>query len=255
MRFILIIYCIVFSCAKNDLLIQEDLSPHFEKAKKYFDKKKYSRARDEFDYIIMAEPGSKLANRSQYFLAESMFQLEDYIEASKVYDKYIRFSSDLSKIEEARYRICQCAINSSNSFQRDQSQTKSALEQLQMFIEDFPSSVYIDDAEKSIFVLRSKLARKEYESARMYLKLEEYDSALLYFQSILNHYYDTSIADEARISIIFTHILNNNRTGAKNYFNSQSDKFLTDIKFEEAEAMLEDTKSGLKLGHYIKLYK
>jgi outer membrane protein assembly factor BamD len=242
-------------CGKKDVHLEEDLSPRFEKAMGYFDKGKYSRAKDEFDYIIMANPGSNIANESQYYMAESMFQIEEYDEASIAFDRYVRFSPDYSKIEKARYRICECAINLSNSYQRDQSQTHRALEQLQMFIEDFPASDLIDDAENAMLALRLKLAQKDYEVGRMYLKLEEYDSALIYFRSVLNHYYDTSFSDDARVGIIFTHILNDNREGAKSYFKSQKDRFLSENKYKEAETLLQDTETGLKLAQYYQLYK
>jgi len=222
---------------------------------KYFDKEKYSRAKDEFDYIIMADPGSKLASESQYYMAESMFQMEEYTEASTLFDRYVRFAPDYSKIEIARYRICECAINSSNEYQRDQSQTDHALEQLQMFIEDFPETDRKDNAEKEIVSIRLKLAHKDYESGRLYLKLEEYESALIYFQSVLNHYYDTSFADDARIGIIFTHILNDNYKGAQSYLNSQTGRFLSEDKLNEAETLLQDTEAGLKLAQYYKLFR
>ena len=221
----------------------------------YFDKSKFSRAKSDFDYIIMANPGSKIANESQYYLAESMFQIAEYDEASIGFDRYIRFSSDYTKIEQSRYRICECAINLSNAYQRDQSQTQRALEQLQMFIEDFPTSDLVEDAENAMHKLRLKLAQKDYEAGRMYLKLEEYDSALIYFRSVLNHYYDTSFSDDARIGIIFTHILNDNQQGANSYFKSQKDQFFSEKKYREAETLLQDTKTGLKLAHYFQLYK
>ena len=221
----------------------------------YFNKGKYSRSKDEFDYIIMANPGSKIANESQYYMAESMYQIKEYDEASIAFDRYVRFSPDYSKIEKARYRICECAINFSNSYQREQSQTHRALEQLQMFIEDFPASDLINDAEDAMLALRLKLAQKDYEVGRMYLKLEEYDSALIYFRSVLNHYYDTSFSDDARVGIIFTHILNDNRDGAKSYFKSQKERFLSENKYKEAETLLQDTETGLKLAQYYQLYK
>ena len=246
---------LMVGCGKKDVHLEEDLSPRFEKAMGYFDKGKYSRAKDEFDYIIMADPGSKIANESQYYMAESMFQIEEYDEASIAFDRYVRFSPDYSKIEKARYRICECAINLSNSYQREQSQTHRALEQLQMFIEDFPASDLIDDAEYAMLALRLKLAQKDYEVGRMYLKLEEYDSALIYFRSVLNHYYDTSFSDDARVGIIFTHILNDNREGATSYLKSQKDRFLSENKYKEAETLIQDTETGLKLAQYYQLYK
>ena len=251
------IFLILFlaGCAKENAHLEEDLLPRFEKAMKYFDKGKFSRSKDEFNYIIMADPGSKIAYESQYYMAESMFQLEEYAEASTAFDRYVRFSPINLKSEKARYRICECAINSSNSYQRDQSQTYYALEQLQMFIEDFPGSDLLGDAEAAMLSLRLKLARKDYEVGRMYLKLEEYEPALVYFQSVLNHYYDTSFADDARIGIVFTHILNNNHKGAQSYFNSQDGKFLSDDKYKEAETLLQDTKTSLRLAQFYQLYR
>ena len=172
-----------------------------------------------------------------------------------IFDRYVRFSTDINKIETARYRICQCAVNSSNSFQRDQSDTKYALEQLQMFIEDFPESKYIKEAENDISLLRNKLAQKDYEVGRMYVKLEEYEAAIIYFQSVLNSYYDTKFSDEARIGIIFTHILNGNRQGSENYLESQKGKFISENKYNEAQMLIKDTEDGLKLTHYYQLYK
>jgi len=252
----LIILIVLFvGCGKKNIHLEEDLSPRFDKAMEYFNKGKYSRAKDEFDYIIMADPGSKIANESQYYMAESMFQIKEYDDATIAFDRYVRFSPDYSKIEHSRYRICECAINSSNSYQREQSQTHRALEQLQMFIEDFPTSDLAEDAEDAILALRLKLAQKDYEVGRMYLKLEEYDSALIYFKSVLNNYYDTSFSDDARVGIIFTHILNDNHKGANSYFKSQKEQFLSENKYKEAESLLQDTETGLKLAQYYQLYK
>jgi len=252
---IIVIGIFVIGCGKKNVQLEEDLTPRFDKAIEYFDRGKFLRAKDEFDYIIMADPGSKMANESQYFKSESMFQMEEYDEASIAFDKYVRFSPDYTKIEIARYRICECAIHSSNSYQREQSQTHYALEQLQMFIEDYPKSDLVTDAESAILDLRLKLARKDYEVGRMYLKLEEYESALVYFKSVLNHYYDTAIADNARIGIVFTHILNDNRRGAESYYKTQTDRFLSDEKSNEAEILLQNTEAGLKLAQYYQLYK
>ena len=252
--FILIVVFLV-CCGKKNVHVEEDLSPRFDKAMEYFDRGKYPRAKDEFDYIIMTDPGSKIANESQYYMAEALFQMEEYSDASISFDRYVRFSPDFTKIEKSRYRICECAILSSNAYQREQSQTHRALEQLQMFIEDFPESDLIRDAEIGILELRIKLAQKDFEVGRMYLKLEEYESALIYFRSVLNNYYDTSFADDARIGIIFTHILNDNRQGANSYFKAEKDRFLSQSKYEEAETLLIDTQTGLKLAQYIQLYR
>ena len=251
----ILISSIIMNCGSKSVYIEEDLTPKFNKAINFFDKGKYSRARDEFNYIIMTDPGSKLANESQYYMGESLFQMKEYDEAWVTFDRYVRFSNDIAQIEKSRYRICECAINLTNSYQRDQKQTTRALDQLQMFLEDFPQSKWVQDAEKDIAELRIQLAEKDYEVGRLYLKLEEYESALIYFRLVLNHYYDTNFGDDARIGIIFTHILNENRMGAQSYFKSQEGRFLSDKKNKEAETLLQNTETGLKLAQYYQLYR
>ena len=245
-----------FGCLHQGANVQEDLTLRFDKAIKYYNKGKFSRAKDEFDYIIMVDSGSKLANDAEYFMAESMFQLEEYLEAANQFERYIRFAtSDHVRIEKARYRICECAINASNSYQRDQSKTNIALSKLQLFIEDYPSSDYKNDIESSIQSLRLKLAKKDYEAGRMYLKLEEFESAIIYFQLVLDAYYDTIISDDARIGIIFAYLLNDDFDNAVRYFNSQKQRFISDKKFKDAELLIIDSKEGIKLHQYYKLFK
>ena len=250
-----IILVLLVNCSNQSVHLEEDLTPNFTKAMKFFDKGKYLRARDEFNYIIMMDPGSQLANESQYYKGESLFQMKEYNEAWVTFDRYVRFSNNIPQIEKSRYRICECAIYLTNSYQRDQKHTQRALDQLQMFLEDFPYSELFHDAEQAVDELRIKLAEKDYEVGRLYIKLEEYESALIYFRSVLNHYYDTILADDARIGIIFTHILNENRQGAKSYLHSVKDRFINQEKYREAEFLLSDTEAGLKLVHYYQLYR
>ena len=251
----IIIAAVIMNCSSNSVYIEEDLTPTFNKALKLFYKGKYLRAKDKFEYIIMTDPGSKLANESQYYKGESLFQIKEYDEAWITFEQYVRFTNNIEKIEISRYRICECAIYSTNSYQRDQRHTKRALEQLQMFLEDFPQSELVQDAEKAISELRIKLAEKEYEVGRLYLKLEEYEAAFIYFLSVLNNYYDTVFADDARIGIIFTHILNENRQGATSYLRAEKNRFLKQEKYNKAEALLNETEGGLKMNHYYQLYK
>ena len=255
-RYIFIIIIVfVIGCASKDIQIQEDLTFRFDKGLKYFENKKYTRSKAEFDYIIMVDPGSKLANDSEYYMAESMFELEEYKEASTLFDKYIRFSTDLIKIEKARYKICRCAIELSNSYQRDQSQTLSAIYKLQLFIEDFPTSDNVISSESAITSLRYNLARKDFESGRMYLKLEEYESAIIYFQLVLDEYYDTVIADEARKSIVFAYLLDEERDEAIRYLDSQKQNFFSMDNFYEAQSFIDNSESGINLIQYYNIFK
>ena len=221
---LILLFFIIYGCMSKDVFVQEDLSPRFEKAMKYFVKGKYSRAKDQFNSIIISDNGSKLASDAQYYMAESMFQLKEYDEASISFDKFIRFATNYQKIEESRYRICECAVLSSLNYKKDQSSTIEALGLLQDFIDDYPNSVYIKLAEQSVVDIRNKMAEKDYETAKLYLKLDQFDAALIYYNGIIQNYYDTDFHDKSHVGIILTHYLNDNLDLAKEYMNNNSEK-------------------------------
>ena len=62
---------------------------------------------------------------------------------------------------------------------------------LQEFVDNFSSSPYKDKAIIMINDLRDRIARKYYETGRLYLKMNNYDSALYYYNLLLRDYYDT----------------------------------------------------------------
>ena len=119
----IVVTSLLVNCGSKSIHIEEDLTPNFNKAMKFFNRGKYPQAKEEFNYIIMTDPGSKLANESQYYKGESLFQMKEYDEAWITFDRYVRFTNDIAKIEKSRYRICECAIYSTNAYQRDQKQT------------------------------------------------------------------------------------------------------------------------------------
>lgn len=257
-RIILSIALITFfaGCWNKKVSIDEDLNKRYEKGKSLFEKEKFGKAQTEFEYIAMNNPGSQLAVESEFYLAEALFNQEKYPEAAVEFERYIRYSHDLEKIETLCYRVCECAINSSMPYQKDQRGTVTALARLQEFIEDYPQSIYIKDADAHIVSIRATMARKEFETGRLYLKLQEYDAALIYFDELLQRYYDTKYADDARLSIMFTHILRKDRLKAIEYLSEQESLFHSPEKYQECLAILENTANGkLTLNEFIRLYK
>ena len=242
-------------CSATKMSFVEELQQKFDKGKQFYEAEKYTRAKDNLQFVVMNNPGSQMALDAQYLLGESHFKLKEYEDAALEFDRFARFSQSYDKTELARFRICECAINMSNSFQKDQTNTIEVIDQLQEFIEDYPLSKNRDAASNEITSLRLKLAKKEFESARLYLKLEEYDSALIYLNNVLTQYYDTEIIDEVRLTIVFLYLLQNQVESATSYLEDQEANFISNVKFEEAQNLINNMKNGLGFSEYIRLYK
>ena len=56
---------------------------------------------------------------------------------------------------------------------------------------------------KLISKAATEIAKKGLESARLYLKLEEYESARIYLQDVLTNYYDSNIVDDNNDPYLF----------------------------------------------------
>ena len=217
----LIIFCCLFvvSCAVNES-IQEDfnLEKNFSEAKVLFDEGNFSKALEKFKYIIYNNPGSLVAMNAQLYLAESLFNLEKYDQASKEYDRYILVSQDSRGVEKAKFFICKCYFELSSSYKKDQEASYIAIDRMQYFIEQYPNSQFSSECNVMITELRSKLAKKDLESGKLYLRIEEFPSAIIYFKSVIRDYYDTEYYETAIVNLILTYILNGEIDIADNVF-------------------------------------
>jgi outer membrane protein assembly factor BamD len=140
-------------------------------------------------------------------------------------------------IEKSRWRICESLTLLSPNYYHDQESSLKALSQIQEFIDDFPSSEFSKDAGLLLSSLRERLARKDMETGKLYVKLKAYDSAILSYENVINQYYDTVFFKNANLEIIRCYMLLGQKDNARTFFLNleKSDKsVLTDSFKEEA---------------------
>ena len=250
----IIFLCLILNCAGKSLNVDNSESK-FKDAIELFNNEKYTKARDAFESIIISNPGTYSAIESLYYLAESLFKLENYQEASSIYSEYITMSEDSQLIDYSRFLICKCRYLLSADYTKDQDETKYTIEIIQNYLDENPNSSYSKESEDMIYQLRLKLAKKELEAGRLYLRIEKYEPALIYFNLVLSEYYDTIYYDEALLNIIITHILRKEFQEAELFLENNKSSFLSNEKYMECSKIIEDSKNGLKLKNYFKLLK
>ncbi len=186
-----------FACGGNKLRANLTTEERLEHAKKLFEKHDYLDARTHFRIITLNAPGSALVDQAQFYLAECHFHTEEFIVASAEYEKVLRLYPRSEFLDDAQYKIALCYFELSPKADLDQKYTGRAVEEFQKFLEDFPGSDLQKEAAQKLQDLRDKLAKKEYNSAELYRRLAYYESALVYYDEVLNRYYDTAYAESA----------------------------------------------------------
>jgi outer membrane protein assembly factor BamD len=151
----------------------------------------YEQARQLFEVIVLQDPASEFADDAQFYLGESYFRNEDYKLAALHYNR-LRTSFPSSPFYKmALFRAAESYDNSSLPFDRDQTDTKYAIDQYDGFMSLYPSDTLVAEARQRKEALRSKLARKEYSIAEQYASFEDFKAALLYYDRVIELYPDT----------------------------------------------------------------
>ena len=230
-------------------------SEKFEIGLQYFEKQKYQKSKEYFEDIVQNEQGTNLGLESTFLLAKTLFELKEFDEASYNFNYFSMFSKDIDNVEFSQFMKSKCAFELTLPYNKDQTSTLYAISIIQEFLDNFPYSKFKDDAYDMIIKLRNRLARKNFESAKLYLKMKKYNSAFYYFDIIISEFYDTKYHDEALIYYIFTYIVMDDYKMAKSYYENIKSNFKNNLKRIEAGQVLEDFKNGLGLSGLYKLYK
>ena len=253
---IVIIFLFIFSCSSfKENGLDKSLEERFDYAILLFENNKYEKAKNQLQIIIESDKGSSISLDAYFLIAEAYYNLKNYDEAIYHYNYFSMFTNDIDKVEKAQFMKSKSNYVLSLNYKNDQTQTLLAISSIQEFLDNFPNSSFSNESKIMINELRNKLARKFYESGRLYLKIKKYDSALFYFNIVINDYYDTIYSDESKISIIFTHILSGSIDDAKKYFLNIEDSFDSKKKYDEASSILNEYNDGIGIKGYYRLYK
>lgn len=191
------------SCSKYQRLLKStDNAKKYEMAVKYYEKQDYYRALQLFDEVIIVFRGKEQAEKIQYYYAYCYYGQGDYILASYHFRNFSKIYPNSKYAEECLYMSAYCKYQDSPSFSLDQTSTQDAIKELQLFINFYPKSERVTEANKLIDALRLKLTNKAFEIAKLYYKTESYNAAQIAFNNILKDFPETGYREEILFYII-----------------------------------------------------
>ncbi len=203
---LLFIAALIMNCAGTHPKPDWTAEQYFHYAKKLFDDEDYYEAADQFTVVTLRYPASAIADSAQYYLAESHFKMKEYLIAAAEFEKLVNNMPHSKLVPLAEYKLALSYYKLSPRPELDQEYTHKAIRQFQLFLEENPTSPLKDDAMKKIAELRNKLAQKDYKNADIYRKMHEYKAAIIYYDLVLQNYYDTDWADDAEFGKIETYL-------------------------------------------------
>lgn len=166
---------VMCSCGEYQRALKStDYNYKFEFAKQAFENKRYVQASTLFKDCCNVFKGTDKAEESLYLLALSDYENKDYFSSGAYFKTYYQRYPKGKFVEPARFYCGYGYYLDSPDPQLDQTTTIKGIEELQAFLEFFPRSDKVAQAQNAIFELQDKLTLKQLQNAQLYYNLGNY---------------------------------------------------------------------------------
>jgi outer membrane protein assembly factor BamD len=186
------------SCSRYEKLQKEGApQARLEAANKYFKEGNYFKALQLFDQLIVELRGMPQFEDAYYKYCWCNYQQEQYLTAAYYFKNLTKTLPNSKYAEEALYMSAYCQYIESAEAELDQTSTKDALNEFQLFVNKYPKSERVAQCNDLMDKLWFKLETKDFNSAMLYFKIEEYKAAVVCFNNLLKDYPATKYKEQA----------------------------------------------------------
>ena len=168
-----------------------------EKAEELFKKEKYGRVIDKLEEIMSYCAGTGYLEQTSFLLAESHFNLENWIEARGEYGSFVMNFPGSPYAETAEFRKAIASFNMEFRVSRDDANTTVAMKDFERYLSNHPDTPLRDSINYYYGLLVERLAEKEFQTARLYLRMDKPQAAVIYFKEFLETYKQSRLRKEA----------------------------------------------------------
>ncbi len=209
-KFIYFLFSVVLlgSCGEyNKILKSTDQDLKYTYAKKYFEEKKYQRTITLLEELVPFFKGTDRAEESLYLLAQSYYNVKDYVSATEMFTTYYNTFPKGEYAESALFYAAYGMYLDSPDPKLEQSKTYKAIAEFQRYMEEYPQSERAEMAKNYMFELQEKLAYKELLSAQLYLNLgnymgNNYESAVVAAREAMKSYPFSKYNEDYQMTIL-----------------------------------------------------
>lgn len=253
---ILLVVLAAASCSEfNKAVKSTDKEYKYRMAVQYFEKPDYDRAMPLLEELLGLTRGDTLYEAVSYYYAKGYFGMKDYILGSYYLGNFAKTFPGSVHAEECSFLAAYCHYKESPEFELDQSDTKQAIDQLELFMVRYPETTLKDSCNGLIDELRLKLEKKDFASAQQYLRTRNYRAASLAFADFITTWPNSGYREEAYFSILqadhdlFVNSVDSRKAeraeaGIRS-FNTFADAFPDSKRMNQARSMLRDLNAQL----------
>ncbi len=212
-----------------------DMQKKLEFAHKYYKEKEFEKAMVLFDQVSAFITGQKEQEEIQFYIAYCNYNMGNYDLASYLFKSYHENYPSSKNAEECYYMYAYSHYISSQGSELDPTNNYKAIEELQSFINIYPDSKHVEESNKCIDKLRSIMATKAYNNAKLYYKIEDYKAAIVAIRNAIKAWPDIEQREEMEYLVVKSYYL----LALNSAEYSEEDGKIKKIKLERYQSMIE----------------
>lgn len=255
--YILAIVSVISSCSDfQSALKSEDVATKFKLGEELYNEGKFLKANKLFVQIVPNYRGKPQAEKLMYMYSKTFYEMEDYVLAGYQFERFEQAYANSEKVEEASFLSAKSYYNLSPVYTKEQSDTKEALEKLQAFINKYPNSTYLSEANTLVKELEFKLEQKAFGIAKQYNHISDYKSSIKSFDNFIVDFPGSTLRKDAlyyrldsayRLAMNSVEKLKEERLKtAKSYLNSYNEKYADEEHIKDLEIIKSDLEESLQ---------
>lgn len=207
LSFILLVVLLSGCSEYSKLLKKGEPEEKYAKAIEYYEDDQCYKALPLFDELIGFYRGTEKAEKVYYYYAHVHYCIGDFYLANYYFKNFVKTFPNSTYAEECLFLAAMCSYKLSPRYPLDQSDTRSAIDEMQLFIDQYPQSELKDSCNNIIRELNVKLERKAYEIAKLYVKTERYKAGIESLKRTLDDYPTSPYREEMMYMLVKCHYL------------------------------------------------
>jgi outer membrane protein assembly factor BamD len=153
----------------------------YEKGTEALNKKRWYSAREYFQRLVDNYPQSPFRPDAKIGVGDAYLgeaTTESLTLGINEFKEFLTFYPTHGRADYAQYKLGLCHYRQMKGPQRDQSETRQAVQEFQAFVEKYPNSQLLPDAQEKLRESRDRLSTSEYQVGYFYFKQRWYPGAI-----------------------------------------------------------------------------
>jgi outer membrane protein assembly factor BamD len=237
------------ACGAKDVIPQNVANPDrflFDRGDASLKQKKWLEAREYYRQVFDNYPQSPLRPEAKLGIADTYLgekSAESLVLADSEYREFLTYYPRHQRADYAQYKLAMTHFQQMRGPSRDQTSTRDALTEFQVFFDRFPDSPLTPEVRKNWRIARDRLSDSERLVAELYMRINNWRGAITRLQGVLKDDPNYTNRDAAYYDLAEIYFKTDNKAQALPWYQKLVDEFTQSEYLEKAQERVKELKA------------